>query len=111
VTKENSCSLSDAAAAAKHRWEVSERMCWGHFEEPTLLQTWGSELCHAIISPAWVRNHLSEGMWIATLHHTKMAGELAMLQAAVSSTMEPMLGCSPDETFRMEVVDKLVAEF
>jgi hypothetical protein len=25
VTKENSCDLSDVAADAKHRWEVSER--------------------------------------------------------------------------------------
>jgi hypothetical protein len=29
----------------------------------------------------------------------------------VSSTVESALGCSPDDTFRVEVVGKLVAEF
>jgi hypothetical protein len=43
--------------------------------------------------------------------HTKMTGELATLLAAVSSAVEFMLGCSPNETFRVEIVDELIAEF
>jgi hypothetical protein len=49
-----------------------------------------------------------EEMRIAALRHTEIVGELAMLQAAVSSTMEFMLGRSSDEPFR---VDELVAKF
>jgi hypothetical protein len=37
-------------------------------------------------------------MWVVALLHMGMAGELAALQAAVSSTMELVLGRSPDET-------------
>jgi hypothetical protein len=40
-----------------------------------------------------------------------MTGELATLLAAVSSAVEFMLGCSPNETFRVEIVDELIAEF
>jgi hypothetical protein len=40
-----------------------------------------------------------------------MTGELATLLAAVSSVVEFMLGCSPNETFRVEIVDELIAEF
>jgi hypothetical protein len=40
-----------------------------------------------------------------------MADEVAALQAAVSSAMESMLGHSPNEIFREEVVGVLVAEF
>jgi hypothetical protein len=58
-----------------------------------------------------VRNHLSEGMQITTLCHTEMAGELAALHAAVSSTMEFTLGRSPNGTFQVEIVDELVAKF
>jgi hypothetical protein len=54
---------------------------------------------------------LSEGLQIATLPHTNMAGELAALWTAVSSTVEFMLRCLPDETFQMEVMDELVANF
>jgi hypothetical protein len=40
--------------------EALERVpTWEHFEELTLLQTQGFELCHAIVSPPRVRNHLS----------------------------------------------------
>jgi hypothetical protein len=45
------------------------------------------------------------------LHHTAMAGALTALRAAVSSTVELVLGCSPNDTFCMEVVGVLVAEF
>jgi hypothetical protein len=40
-----------------------------------------------------------EGMQIAALHHTETVEELAVLQVAVSSVVEFMLGCSPNETF------------
>jgi hypothetical protein len=50
-------------------------------------------------------------MRAATLHHVEMARELAALRAVVSSTMESMLGRSPDETIWVEVVGELVVEF
>jgi hypothetical protein len=50
-------------------------------------------------------------MQITNLCHTEMAGELAALQAAVSSTTEFKLGRSPNGTFRVEIVDELVAKF
>jgi hypothetical protein len=50
--------LSDVAADAKNRWEVFEREHQEQFEELTLLQTQGFELCHAIVGLPWVRNHL-----------------------------------------------------
>jgi hypothetical protein len=50
-------------------------------------------------------------MRIAALCRTEMAGKLVVLQATVSSTTELALGRSPDETFRVEVVGELVAEF
>jgi hypothetical protein len=50
-------------------------------------------------------------MWIATLCHTEMVRELATLRSAVTSTMKFVLGRSPDKTFRVEVVDELVAKF
>jgi hypothetical protein len=40
-----------------------------------------------------------------------MARELVALQAAVSSAVEVTLEHSPDETFWVEVVDKLIDEF
>jgi hypothetical protein len=81
------------------------------FEELTLLQTEGSELCLAIVGPAWVRNHLSEGMRITALHHTEMVGELAIRRVAMSSAVELVLGCSPDKTFWVEAVGVVGAEF
>jgi hypothetical protein len=58
-----------------------------------------------------VRNHLPGRMRAATLHHTEMVRELTALEAAVSPTSESVLGRSHDETFPVEVVDELVAEF
>jgi hypothetical protein len=71
----------------------------------------GPELCLAIVGPLRVRNHLSEGMWMSVLCHTKMVRELATLRVAVSSAVELALGRSPDETSRVEVVGELVAKF
>jgi hypothetical protein len=50
-------------------------------------------------------------MRLAALRHTEIVGELAALQAVVSSVMELALGRSPNDAFHMEVVDELVAEF
>jgi hypothetical protein len=50
-------------------------------------------------------------MQVAALYHTEMARELVVLQVAVSSTVELVLGHMPDETFWVEVVDELVVEF
>jgi hypothetical protein len=90
---------------------VSEREHREQFEELTLLQTRGSELCHAIIGPPRARHHLSEGMRLAAIHHTKMAKELAVLRAAMSSTAELVLGRSCSDTFSVEVVGEQAIEF
>jgi hypothetical protein len=111
MAEENSCGLSGAAVDAEWRREESEREHQEQFEELTLLQTRGSELCLAIISPPRVRNHLSKGMWIAAFHHTEMAREHAVLRAAVSSATEFTLGRSPNDTFLVQIVDELIAEF
>jgi hypothetical protein len=58
-----------------------------------------------------VRTHLLEGMQIATLRHTEMAGVLAALPVVVSSAVELELGHLPNETFWVEVVEELVVEF
>jgi hypothetical protein len=68
-------------------------------------------VCLSIIGPSQARHHLSEGMGIAALHHTEMAGELAMLWAAVTSSTESVLGRSPSYTFRVEVVSEPTTRF
>jgi hypothetical protein len=50
-------------------------------------------------------------MRLAALRHTEMAGELAVLCAAVSYAMESALGRSPNDPFCVEVVGELVAKF
>jgi hypothetical protein len=50
-------------------------------------------------------------MRLVALHHTEMAGELAMLRPVVSFATESTLGRSPNEIFHVEVVGELVAEF
>jgi hypothetical protein len=50
-------------------------------------------------------------MRLAALCHTEMAEELAMLWAVVSSTVESVLGCSPSDTFYIEVAGELAVEF
>jgi hypothetical protein len=64
-----------------------------------------------IVSPPWVRHHLTEGMRHAALHHTEMVGELAALHVAVSSTMESAFERSPNDTFHVEDVGEPVVEF
>jgi hypothetical protein len=92
VAKETTRGLSSMVADAEWQWEESKRGHWEQLEELILLQTRGSELCLAIIGPPQVRNHLLEGMRIAALRHTKMAGELAMLLTVMSYAMEFALG-------------------
>jgi hypothetical protein len=91
--------------------EVSERERLEQFEELTILQIQGSELCHAIIGPPQARHHLSEGKRLAALHHTEMAEELVVPQVVVSSTVELVLGRSPSDNFHVEVVGELAIEF
>jgi hypothetical protein len=67
----------------------------------------GSELCQAIVDPPKVRSHLLEGMQMTALRHT----EIAVLRAAVSSTMQSVLGRSPTEACQVDVVDELLAAF
>jgi hypothetical protein len=81
-------------------WEQALTMIWRAHPSAD----WGSKLCHAIVDPPRLRHHLSEGMPLAALQHTEMAGELTMFQAAVSSAAESVLGRSPDDTSRVEVV-------
>jgi hypothetical protein len=50
-------------------------------------------------------------MRLAALHHTDMAGELTAFQAMVSSAVESVLGRSPSDTSRAEVVGKMATEF
>jgi hypothetical protein len=50
-------------------------------------------------------------MQITALHHTEMVGELAVVLTTMSSTVEFALWRLPDETFQVEVVDDLAAEF
>jgi hypothetical protein len=87
------------------------RECQERFQEFTLLQTWGSELCQTIVGPLRVRGHLSEGMWIVALHNTEMAEQLAVFWVVVSSATEFMPRRSPNETLWVEVVNELVVKF
>jgi hypothetical protein len=50
-------------------------------------------------------------MRVAALRHTEVVGELAMLWVVVSSATVLVLGRLLDETFRVEVMDELVAKF
>jgi hypothetical protein len=67
-------------------WDDAKRQCQDFIQELTLLQNKGIELCLAIVGPLMVWHHLSDGMRIATICHTEMAGQLATLWAAMSST-------------------------
>jgi hypothetical protein len=44
------------------------------------------------------------------LRHIEMAVALIMLQVAVTSVVESVLGCLSDEAFQVEVVGKLLAK-
>jgi hypothetical protein len=99
------------AADADRRREEAERECRELVRELTLLQTRGSELCQAIVSPPMGRGQLLEGMWIATVRHTEMVEQLTALWTVVSSTVQSVLGCSPTEGFWVDILDDLLVEF
>jgi hypothetical protein len=103
--------LEDELAAECQAWEVSEREHQEQSEEFTILQTWGSELCHAIGGAPLARHHLTKGMRLVDLRHPEMAGELNALRVVVSTTTESVLGHSPSDTFHMEVVSKLATKY
>jgi hypothetical protein len=92
VAEENARGLSDTTVDVELWWEESKRGHQEQLEELTVLQTRGFELCFSIVGPPRVRNHLSEVMWIAALHHTKMAKELASLRMTMSFAVEFTLG-------------------
>jgi hypothetical protein len=75
----NSRGLSDVVVDLEQWLEESKRECQEHVDELTLLQTRGSKLCLAILGPPRVRGHMSEVMWSAVLHHTKLVEELTTL--------------------------------
>jgi hypothetical protein len=79
------------------------------FDELTLLQTRGSELCLTIVGPPWARS-LSEGMRLATLRHNEMVRELVVFRAVVCSAVESVLGRSPNNVARVKIMGELVAE-
>jgi hypothetical protein len=103
--------LEDELIAERQALEVFERECGEQFEELTLLQTRGFEMCYTIVGPPRARHHLFEGMRLATLRHTEITRELAVLQVVMSSTMDSVLGRSPSDTFRVEVEGELATEF
>jgi hypothetical protein len=103
-------NLSDASTAGARRLVVFEMEDRGQFNELSLMWAWGAELCLAIVGPSWVRNHMSVRIWVAAFRHTKMGGELAVHRVTVSSATELLLGHSPDDTFRVEIMDELVAK-
>jgi hypothetical protein len=92
---------SELAEERKAR-KTSEREDWECFDELTLLQAQGLELC--------LSRRLFEGMWLATLHHNEMVRELAVFQAVVSSATELVLKRSPNNVAHAEVLGELVAE-
>jgi hypothetical protein len=58
--------------------------------------------------------HLSEGMWIAAVRHTKMVEQFvdgSLVRGNVASALESVLGRSLTEAFRVDDVDERVAEF
>jgi hypothetical protein len=93
MAKENSRGSFDMVADAERWLEESKIECREHFANP------GSEQCLAIVGPPRVRILLSEGMQIAALRYTEMAKELAALWVVVSSAVEFVLECSPNEAF------------
>jgi hypothetical protein len=98
-------NLSNASADGTRRLVVSKMEHLEQYEELSLLWAWGAELCLAIVGPSQVRSHLSVRMWAAALHHTEMVGELTTFWVTVSSAMELVLGRSPNETSRVEVMN------
>jgi hypothetical protein len=68
-------------------------------------------LCLAIVGPPTVQTHLSEVTQIVIIRFAKMGRQLATLQMPVSSVAQSVLGHSPTEAFRVDIVDKMFAKF
>jgi hypothetical protein len=111
VAEEKFCSLFDAWTDGARRLVVSKMERREQFKELSLLWARGAKLCLTIIGPSRARNNMLERMQASAIRHIEMAGELATLQTAVSSAAESVLGRSPSDTFRVEVVGELVIEF
>jgi hypothetical protein len=111
VTEEKFHSLFDTSTDGARQLVVSEMECREQFEELSLLRASCANLCLAIVGPSQVRSHLSVRMRATSLRHTEMADELTTLLALVSSTAKLGLGCSPNETSRVEVTNELVTKF
>jgi hypothetical protein len=101
---------SDMEADANYQREEDEGVCQEQDQDPTLPQTWGFELCQAIVGPMRVRAHPSKGLWIVVNLHTEKAKQFVVLWAAISSVAASVLERSPTEAFRVNVVDELFAE-
>jgi hypothetical protein len=101
--------LESELAEERRACETSEREHWECFNELTLLQAQGLELCLTIVGPPWAEC-LSEGMRLATLHHNEMVQELAAFWAVLSSATESVLRHSPNDVACAEVAGELVAE-
>jgi hypothetical protein len=50
-------------------------------------------------------------MQLATLRHTEMVEQFVTFQALLTSAAVSMLGCSPSDTSRVELVGELVTKF
>jgi hypothetical protein len=50
-------------------------------------------------------------MRLAALRHITMAKELTVLQVVVSTATESVIGRSPSDTFRVEIVREMATEF
>jgi hypothetical protein len=50
-------------------------------------------------------------MWVTALRHAEMDEGLATLWTVVSYAVEFTLERSPNETFRMDIVDERIAKF
>jgi hypothetical protein len=80
------------------------------FEELSLLRSGVVKLCLYIIGSSQVMSPLCMRMWTTALHHAGVVGELTTVQAAVSSAVELVLGCSLGGTSWVEVMNKLTAK-
>jgi hypothetical protein len=91
--EEKVCNLWSSSAEGA-RWLVAFEMEHREqFGELSLLRAWGAELCLTILGPS------------------ALVKELIALQAAVSSTVELVLGRPPGEASRLEVMNELTAKF
>jgi hypothetical protein len=57
-----------------------------------------------------VKSPLSVRMQATALRHGGVVGDLTALQAAVSSTVDLVLGCSLDQTSSVEVMNELTSK-